>query len=166
MAELSARRRLDALGMKLRVDRVRADLAGMKLAPELREAAVVLAAAERARAVPPSEGRRFVEEEELREASGLQQRAALSAAELEPAGDPALAVVASADPPGLVVEAAAVSVDQAARGIRDEVAERSDTVLQRHARNHRERKITDVQPETWNNCPSRLSRGRRRCRKP
>ena len=63
------------------------------------------------------ERRRLVEEEELGEASGLQQRAALPAAELEPARDPAPSVVAAADPPGVVVEAATVPVDQAARGV-------------------------------------------------
>ena len=39
---LRARAGLDALAVKLRVDRVRADLAGMQLRPDLREADIVL----------------------------------------------------------------------------------------------------------------------------
>jgi len=37
--------------------------------------------------------------------------------ELESAGDPALAVEAPPDAPGVVVEAAAIAVDQASRGV-------------------------------------------------
>ena len=98
------------------------------------------------------ERRRFVEEEELGEASGLQQRTALPAAELEPARDPAPAVVAAADAPFVVVEAATVPVDQAARGVCDELAQRCDPVLQRHPGI-----IANAESprETWNNwvCP-------------
>ena len=132
MAELCARAGCDALSVKLRVDRVRASLAGVKLAPDFHETNVVLAAAECAGAMPGGEGRRFVEEEELGEPSGLYQRGAPPAAELESAGDPALAVVTPADPANLVVEAPAVSVDQAARGIHDELTQRRDPVLQWH----------------------------------
>ena len=78
------------------------------------------------------ESRRLVEEEELGELSRLHERLAVPAAELEPAGDPALAVVAPPDAPVLVVEAAAVAVDQAAGRVGDELAERGDAVLQRH----------------------------------
>jgi hypothetical protein len=78
---------------------------------------------------------RLVEEEELGEASRLQQRVPAPAAELEPAGDPALRRPAPADPPGGVVQAAAVAVDEAARRIGDQLAERRDPVLQRHSLN-------------------------------
>ena len=46
--------------------------------------------------------------------------------------DPAPHGVAPPDPPGVVVEAAAVPVDEPAAGIGDELAERRDAVLQRH----------------------------------
>ena len=82
--------------------------------------------------MPGGERGRFVEEEQLREAPGPQQRAAPPVAELEPARDPAAAVVAAADAPFVVVEAATVPVHQAARGVGDELAERRDPVLQRH----------------------------------
>ena len=134
MVELCARHGVDALTVQLRVDRVRADLTGMDRAPDLAEAVVVGAPAERTRAMTGGEGGRLVEEEELGEAARLEQRPALPAAELELAGDPAPAVVAPADAAALVVEAAAVAVDQAARGICDELAERRDAVLQRHRR--------------------------------
>ncbi len=88
-----------ALLVELRVDRIRARLARMKLAPELAEPGVVLAPAERAGPVPGGEGRRLVEEEELGEAARLEQRLAVPTAELEPAGDPAPAVEAPADRP-------------------------------------------------------------------
>ena len=79
------------------VDRVGAGLARVELAPDRAEAVVVLAPAERARAMPGRERGRLVEEEELREPPGLEQRPPQPAAELEPAGDPAPAVVAPAD---------------------------------------------------------------------
>ena len=87
----------DTLGVELRVDRVGSDLARVELAPESAEAVVVLAAAKSAGAVAGREGGRLVEEEELREAAGLQERLAMPALELEAAGDPALAGVAAAD---------------------------------------------------------------------
>src|SRR5262249_19199039 len=96
------------------------------------ETVVVGAAALGAGAVAGREGRRLVEEEELRVAPGLEQRAAVPAAELEPAGDPALAGVAAANPTGGVVQTAAVAEDEAAARIGDELAERRDAVLPRH----------------------------------
>src|SRR6478752_2369188 len=48
------------------------------------------------------------------------------------AGDPAASRMVAPDPALRVVEAAAVPVDQAALGHRDQIAIRSDTVLQRH----------------------------------
>jgi hypothetical protein len=51
----------------------------------------------------------------------------------QPAGDPAPARVATADLPAVVVQAAAVAVDQAARRIGDQLAERGrDPVAPRH----------------------------------
>jgi hypothetical protein len=41
--------------------------------------------------------------------------------------------VAAADPAGVIVEAAAVAVDEPTRRIGDEVAERGHPVLERHA---------------------------------
>ncbi len=105
---------------------------GVQIAPELAEAHVVGAPAECAGAVPRRERRHLVEEEQLGEQPGLQQRPALPAAELQPAGDPAPRAVAPPDAPGVVVHAPAVAVQEAARGIRDELRERRDAVLQRH----------------------------------
>ena len=62
------------------------------------------------------EGGRLVEEEELRELARLHQRPPMPAAELEPAGDPALRRPAAPDPTFVVVEAAAVAVDEPASG--------------------------------------------------
>src|SRR4029077_13280685 len=118
----------DALGVELRVDRIGSDLAGVQLPPQRAEAVVVLAAAERAGAVAGREGGRLVEEEELREAAGLQERLTVPPLELEAAGDPTLAVEAPPDAPGVVVEAAAIAVDEAPGGVGDELAERRDPV--------------------------------------
>ena len=123
---------VDALRVELRVDRVRPDRARMELAPELAEAHVVLAAAERARTVPGRERGRLVQEEQLGELPRLHQRLAVPAAELEPARDPAPRRPAPADPSLLVVQAAAVPVDEPAGGVRDQVAARRDAVLTRH----------------------------------
>ena len=122
----------DPLAVELRVDRVGSDLTRMQLGPDRGEAVVVLAAAERAWAMPGCERRRLVEEEQLGEAARLQECATLPAAELEPTGDPAPAGIAPPNAAGLVVQATSISVDKAAGGIRDEVAERRDPVLQRH----------------------------------
>ena len=62
----------ESLGVELSVDRVRTDLVWMKLAPELAEVHVVLAAAQRARPMSRGEGGRLVQEEELREPPRLE----------------------------------------------------------------------------------------------
>jgi ketosteroid isomerase-like protein len=93
---------------------------------------LVLVPAERAGAMAGGERRRLVQEEQLGEAAGLKQGPPLPATELEPAGDPALAVVASADATGLIVKAAAVAVDQPTAGVRNQLAERCNAVLERH----------------------------------
>src|SRR5207248_796878 len=84
--------------------------------------------------VPGGKRRRLVEEEELGVAARLQERAAPPAAELEPARDPAPAVVAPANRAPLVVQTAAVAVDETPPGRRHELAERRHPVLQRHRR--------------------------------
>ena len=126
--------RLDPLSVELLVHRVGADLAGVQVAPARREAHEVLAPAERAGAVPGGERRHLVEEEELGEAARLEQRPLMPVLELQPARDPALAVVAAPDPPGLVVQAALVAVDEPAPRIGDELAEGRHAVLERHRR--------------------------------
>jgi hypothetical protein len=78
--------------------------------------------------VPGGERGRLVQEEELRELARLHEPRAVPAAELEPARDPALAVVAPTDPPPVVVEAAAVPVDEAARRVDDQLAPRRHAV--------------------------------------
>jgi citrate synthase len=131
--------RIEPLLLKLGVYGVRADLSRVKTAPDLREADVVLASAEGARAVPGRERRRLVEEEELGEQSRLEERPPLPALELEPAGDPTFGRKAPADSPGRVVQAATVPVDEPVRGVRDQLAERRDAVLEGHSRRVRER---------------------------
>ena len=121
-----------ALGVQLGVDCVGPGLPGMQLTPDLAEAYVVLAPAERAGAVPRGKCGGLVEEEQLREAARLHQRPAMPPPEPQPAGDPALAVVGAADAALRVVQAAAVSVDTAAVGRCDQLAHRRDAVLPRH----------------------------------
>ena len=70
-------RGIDALGVELRVDRVGSDLAGMELAPDREQAVIVLAAAECAGSMPGGERGHLVEKEQLREATGLQERVAM-----------------------------------------------------------------------------------------
>src|SRR5262249_4583238 len=105
---------------------------GVVRAPEVGEAPIVLAAAERARPVPGGERRRLVEEEQLGEAARLQQRRPAPAAKLELARDPAPHGEAAADRAGRVVQAAAVAVDEPALGRLDQLAERRDAILTRH----------------------------------
>jgi hypothetical protein len=88
---LLARIAVDALVMKLPVDRVGAYLIGMDLAPQPAEVDVVLTAAECAGSVAGGE-RGGVEEEELGEAARLKEPAPTPAAKLELTGDPTLAV--------------------------------------------------------------------------
>ena len=129
---LSLRARRDALGVELRVDRVGSDLAWMQVRPDRREADVVLASAQRARTMTGSERGRFVQEEQLGEPPPAAS-AARGASRGTGAGRRSTACgVPSADTSAVVVEAAAVAVDQASCGIRDHLAERRDAVLQRH----------------------------------
>jgi hypothetical protein len=130
------RSRVDPLALQLRVDRVGSVLIGMLLDPDLDEVVVVLPPAKSARTMPGGEGGRLVQKEELGEAARLQQRVTPPAAEPEPAGDPAFAVVPAPDASGFVVEAAAVGVHESAGGVRDELAERRDPILQSHFRNN------------------------------
>src|SRR5207248_11259176 len=106
------------------VDRVGAGLAAVQAGPDRAEAVVVLAPAERARAVAGGERGGLVDEEELGELAWLHHRAALPALELEPAGDPAAHRPAAADAPRVVVQAAAGAVDEPGGGRRDQVGER------------------------------------------
>src|SRR3954453_7536452 len=126
---LGSRSGREALGGQLEVDRVGADLAWMELAPDLAQTDVVGAAAERAGPMTRREGGRLVEEEELGELARLKLRAPLPAAELEPARDPAARRIDAADAPAVVVQAAAVAVEQAARGIGDQLGEGRHTSL-------------------------------------
>jgi hypothetical protein len=73
----------------------------------------------------------LVEEEELRVAARLDERASPPAAKLEPARDPPLDRVSTANASLGVVETAAIAVDEAAGGVGDQVAEGCDAVLER-----------------------------------
>jgi hypothetical protein len=119
--------------VELFVDRVGARPAWVELPPDRAEAHVVFAAAERARSVTGRERGRLVQEEQLGEAPGLQERSAVPAAEPEPARDPALPVEAPADPAASVVQAPSVAVHESAPGLGDQLPERRDAVAQRHA---------------------------------
>src|SRR5688572_5893989 len=119
--------------MELRVDRVCTRRTGVKPAPDLDKATVVLVATQPARPMPRRERGRFVEEEQLCEAARLHQRRAMPPAELKPTGDPPLPAVAAADPPLPVVEASAIPINETAGRIGDQLAERRDPVLQRHS---------------------------------
>jgi hypothetical protein len=121
-----------ALIVETRVDRVGADLAGMQLVPDLAEPHVVLAPTQGARTVTRGERGGLVQEEQLGEPAGLEQRRAMPSSEAEPATDPSLDRVPAADPPIVVVKTAAVSVDEAAGRGRDQIAERRDPVLKGH----------------------------------
>ena len=70
------------LGMELHIHRVGADMSTMKLQPERLEANVVLTTAERTRPMAGGERGRLVEEEELCEPAGLEERSSLPAAKL------------------------------------------------------------------------------------
>jgi hypothetical protein len=127
-------RGVDAFPVQPFVDGVCAGRSRVHGAPQREEAVVVLAPAERARAMPGGERGRLVEEEQLRELARLEERRAVPVLEPQPAGDPALAGVAPTDAARVVVQAAAVPVDEAALGRRDEVAERRDPVPKRAVR--------------------------------
>jgi hypothetical protein len=119
--------------VELSVDRVGPGGVRVHGAPKLNEPDVVLAAALCARPVSGRERGRFVEEEELGEPAGSHERPAATL-ELETAGDPAFPVVGAADSSVAVVEATAVAVNETARGVGDQLAERGDAVLSRHLR--------------------------------
>jgi acetyl esterase len=123
---------VDTLDVELRIDRVRADRSRMDLPPRGAEAPVVLIAAKRARTMTRGEGRCLVEEEELREPPRLEQRGAVPATELEPAGDPPPARVPPSDPARIVVKATAIPVDEPSPRVRNQLAERCHPVLEGH----------------------------------
>ena len=128
---LRPRRRHEALAVELGVDRVGANLLRVEPLPDRKQAHVVVTAAFGAWAMTGRERRHLVEEEELGVAARLQKRVASPPAELEPAGDPPLAAVAPAKHSLLVVQAAAIAVDEPATGRGDELAERGGAILQR-----------------------------------
>ncbi len=132
VAPLLANAWTEPFAVELRVDRVGAGRVGMQLLPDLLEPDVVGAAAERAGTVSGRERRRLVEEEQLREAAGLEQRATVPPAEPELAGDPPAAGVMTADAALAVVEAASVAVDEPTGRIRDQLTQRCHPVPQRH----------------------------------
>ena len=126
-----ARHGVEALVVEPDVDRVGSALA-VQVEPLRCEAVVVLAAALGARTVAGRERRRLVEEEQLREPSRAHQRRAPPATELEAARDPAPHLEVAPDTPLGVVEAAAISVDEASRGVGDQLPERRHAVPERH----------------------------------
>jgi len=132
VTSLPACRGVNALGMKLSVHRIGTDLSGVHRAPDRREANVVLAPAQGARAVARGERGHLIQEEQLGEPAGLQQGHPMPVAEAEPARDPSRAGVAATDPAVVVVQAPTVPVHEPARGIGDELTEGGDAVLQRH----------------------------------
>ena len=132
MATLPTCLAVDPFEVELLVHGVGTALRRVQPGPDLYEAVVVGSAAERAGPVPGGERSRLVEEEQLGEAAGLHQRRAVPAPELEPARDPPSHAEPAPDAPLVVVQAAAVAVHEAPGRVRDEVAERCDSVLSRH----------------------------------
>ena len=132
VTSLPACRGVNTLGVKLSVHRIGTDLRGVHRAPDRREADVVLAPAQGARAVARGERGRLVQEEQLGEAAGLQQGRPMPVAEAKPARDPPRAGGATTDAAVVVVEAPTVPVHEPARWIGDELTEGGDAVLQRH----------------------------------
>src|SRR5262249_34326788 len=122
----------EPLPVQARVDRVGPGLACVPLGPELAEAHVVLAPAERARPVAGGEGGRLVEEEQLGEAPRLEERRAAPGRKTHTDGCPPAPGVASADPAVAVVQTAAVAVDEPAGRVGDELREGRDPVTERH----------------------------------
>ena len=130
---VSAGRRLDPLRVEPLVDRIRADVA-VELAPERGEARVVLTAAESAGPMARGERSRLVQEEQLGELAGLQQRGPVPATELQATRNPALYGEAAADATRRIVEAAAVPVHEPAGRVGDELSQRRHAILERHSR--------------------------------
>lgn len=95
------------------------------------EAPVVIVPALGARPVSGGEGGRFVQKEEPGVTAG-RHRLAPTSPELEPARDPAAAIVGPPDPPILPVKPAAVAEDESSLTRLDQLSERRNTVLERH----------------------------------
>jgi hypothetical protein len=115
------------------VVKTRVDLVGTPRSDELEEQLVVGSTAERARPVTRGERGRLVEEEELGEAAGLEQRRAMPVLEPQPARDPSPPGVGAPDGSVRVVETTPVAVHEAARRVGDQLTQRRDTVAERHA---------------------------------
>ena len=111
------RSRIETLGVQLGVDRVGSDLTRMQIAPDREQLVVVLSPAFRTRTMAGCERGHLVEEEELRVAARLDERASPASAELEPARDPPLDPISTANATLGVVKAAAIAVDEAAGGV-------------------------------------------------
>ena len=121
---------VDPLGVEPQIDRVRTDRVTVVLSPDVTEADVVLAPAERTWAMTCGERGRLVQEEQLRELARLQQRTPVPAPELQPAGDPPSYRPLSPNAPEIVVQTATVAVHEPPGWVRDELAEGRDAVLE------------------------------------
>ena len=132
MVALRAAAVREPLAVQAGVDRVRTGLPGVAVTPELSEADVVLAPAERAGPVPCGVRGCLVEEEQLGEPARLQERGAVPPAEAQPARDPATPGIAPANPAEVVMQTAPVAVHEPAGGVGDELGERRDPVAKRH----------------------------------
>jgi hypothetical protein len=132
VASLGASGGIKALGVQQCVDLVGRRPAAAGTGADVEEAVVVGPAAQRAGAVAGGERRPLVEDEELGEPARLQEALPFPPAELEPAGDPAQAIVVAADAAAGVVQAAAISVDEPAARVGDQLAEWRDAVLEWH----------------------------------
>ena len=127
-----ARSSVDPLRVELSVDGLGSGLAWMQIGPETGQFGVVGAPALRAGPVPSREGGRIVKEEQLGVAAGGHKRRASPAPELELASDPPLDAIRPADPALLVMQAAAVAVDEPSGGSGNELTEWRNSVLSRH----------------------------------
>lgn len=120
-----------SLAVEPQVDRIRSNLPGMQLTPDLEEPVVVGSATQCTGSMASRQGSRVVEKEQFGEATWLKQRSTLPAAKLELARDPAADVVVASNAPAAVVETTAISVEEPALGHRNKLTEWRHSVLPR-----------------------------------
>jgi uncharacterized protein (DUF1810 family) len=156
---------VEPLPVELTVDRVSPESVGMNRRPDLSEPVVISAPALRARAMPGSQRRRLVEEEQLGVSPGRHQLCPTSVTEPKPAGNPSPGRVPPADLAMLVVQAAPVAVHEPPVGGGDQVAEGRYPVLERHTSQAKQARPPEVRwshatlsRERWVNDPYGLER--------
>jgi hypothetical protein len=124
---------VEPLRMKFGVDRVSTWFAAMESrGPSVDEPVVVCSPTLGAWPVACGQSRRLVKEEQFRVATRRHQRRAAAITKIHATSDPALARVAAANRPGVVVKAASVPEDESSFGARYEISQRRHAVLAGH----------------------------------